>query len=151
MEAVAEEPDSVDEQPVGGALDLKVAEEGVCAEQADYFVEDVVAFAVRVGRLVGRRGCWWQCVGWAAGFRAQRQQREVANQARRVRVAVEDGVVGLLVSERCRAEDVRVRTGILVVGVRLKTGGEAVAGEAVVNAVGSWWVTSAQMMLSRQP
>lgn len=52
-QAVAHEPDSVDEQAVSGALDLKVAEEGVCAEEAEDLIEDVVALALDLGGLVG--------------------------------------------------------------------------------------------------
>ena len=37
-QAIAHEPDSVHEQTIGGALDLEVAEEGVCAEQREYLV-----------------------------------------------------------------------------------------------------------------
>lgn len=40
--------DSIDQHAVGGALDLKVAEESVCAEQRQRLVQDVVRFAVRV-------------------------------------------------------------------------------------------------------
>lgn len=95
-QAVAEEPDTVDEESVGGALYLKVAEEGVCAEERQHLVEDVVALAVRVGGLGGRQGgVEGEGVGRAAGLGAQREEREVADEAGRVRVLVEDGVVGL--------------------------------------------------------
>jgi hypothetical protein len=79
-EAVADEPDAVDEQAVCGALDLEVAEEGVGAEEGEDLVEDVVALAVRVGGLV--RGERWrgegECVGRATGLGAQGQKGEVA-------------------------------------------------------------------------
>lgn len=55
-QAVADEPDAVDEQAVGIALQLKVAEEGVCAEEGEHLVEDVVALGLGVGRLVGGQG-----------------------------------------------------------------------------------------------
>jgi hypothetical protein len=96
-EAVAHEPDTVDEQPVGIALNLKVAEKRVCAEEREDLVEDVVALAVRVRRLeqgqrrVGQR----QRVGGAAGLGSEREEGEVADEARDVGVLVEDGVVGL--------------------------------------------------------
>lgn len=94
-EAVAEEPDAVDEQAVGGALDLEVAEEGVGAEEGEDLVEDVVALRVRVGRLVGGEGDERERVGRAAGLGPQREEGEVADEARGVGVVVEDGVVGL--------------------------------------------------------
>lgn len=95
-EAVAEEPDAVDEQAVRGALDLKVAEKRVGAEERNDLVENVVAVRVRVRRLVGgqRRARQRQRVGRAADLGAQRQEREVADEAR-LGLRVEDGVVGL--------------------------------------------------------
>jgi len=54
-QAVRHEPDAVDQQAVGGALDLKVAEEGVCAEEREHLVEYVVRLGVGIGRLVGRQ------------------------------------------------------------------------------------------------
>lgn len=97
VEAVADEPDAVDEQPVGIALNLEVAEEGVCAEERENLIEDVVALAVRVGRLEQgqRRVRERQGVGRAAGLGSEREEREVADEAGDVRVVVEDGVVGL--------------------------------------------------------
>jgi hypothetical protein len=97
LQAVAQEPDSIDEEAVRGALDLEVSEEGVGAEERDGLVEDVVALAVGVGRLVGRqrRGRDGEGVGRAAGFGAQREEGKVADEAGRVGVVVEDGVVGL--------------------------------------------------------
>lgn len=82
-QAVADEPDAVDEQAVGGALDLKVAEEGVGAEQGEDLVEDVVALAVRVGRLVGRqrRRRDREGVGGPARLGPEGEEREVADQA----------------------------------------------------------------------
>lgn len=79
-QAVADEPDAVHEQAVRGALDLKVAEEGVGAEQRQHLVEYVVRVAVRVGRLVGgeRRGGRREGVGGAAGLGAQGEEGEVA-------------------------------------------------------------------------
>jgi len=64
---------------VGGALDLEVAEEDVGAEEREGFVEDVVRLRLRVD--FERVGASWQggeSVGWAAGFGAERQEREVA-------------------------------------------------------------------------
>lgn len=98
-EAVADEPDAVDEQAVGRAADLKVAEEGVGSEQRQHFVQDVVAGRVRVGRLGGRRQRRIRerkRVCRAARLRPERQQWEVADQPRRVWVLVEDGIVSLL-------------------------------------------------------
>ena len=54
-QTLAHEPDAVYQQPVGGALDLKVAEEGIGAEEGEDLVEDVVALVIGVGRLVGRQ------------------------------------------------------------------------------------------------
>ena len=95
-QAVAQEPDAVDEEAVRGALDLKVAEKGVGAEERDDLVENVVAVRVGVRRLGGgqRRVRERERVGWAADLGAQRQEREVADEAR-VGLRVEDGVVGL--------------------------------------------------------
>lgn len=96
-QAVADEPDAVDEQAVGVALQLEVAEEGVCAEEGEDLVEDVVALGLGVGRLVGGQGRVGegQRVGGPAGLCAQGQQGEVPDQARLVGVGVEDGIVGL--------------------------------------------------------
>lgn len=96
-EAVADEPDAVDEQAVGGALDLEVAEEGVGAEQGEDLVEDVVGLGLGVGGLVGGEGRVGegQGVGRPAGLGAQRQEGEVADESGGVGVGVEDGVVGL--------------------------------------------------------
>lgn len=79
-QAVAHEPDAVHEQPVGGALDFKVAEEGVCAEKREDLVEDVVGLAVRVGGLGGGevRGGGGKGVGGAAGLGAEGEEGEVA-------------------------------------------------------------------------
>lgn len=78
-QAVGEEEDAVDQVAVGGALDLEVAEEDVGAEEREGFVEDVVRLRLRVDfervRASWERG---ESVGWAAGFGAQGQQREVA-------------------------------------------------------------------------
>lgn len=97
LQAVADEPDAIHEQAVGGALDLKVAEEGVCAEEAEDLVEDVVALALDLGGLVRRQGRVreGQDVGRAAGLGAQGEEGEVADEAGRVGVRVEVGVVGL--------------------------------------------------------
>lgn len=51
---LAHKQDAIDEQTVCGALDLKVSEEGVCAEEREDFVEGIVAVGLGVGRLVGR-------------------------------------------------------------------------------------------------
>lgn len=96
-EALADEEDAVDEQAVGGALDLEVAEEGVGAEEREHLVEDVVRLGVRVRALAGwdRRAGLRQHVRWAPGLGAEGQQGEVADETRDVGVVVEHGVVGL--------------------------------------------------------
>ena len=109
-EAVGQEEDAVDEQPVGGAFDLEVAEEGVGAEEGEHFVEDVVGFRVRVhvegggcGRERGER------VGGAACFGAQGEEGQVAYGSGDggVRSSVGGGGGGLelaylLIGRRCR-------------------------------------------------
>lgn len=92
LQAVAEEPNAVEKQTVGRALNLKISEEGVGAEEGEHLVQDVVALAVGVGRLAGgERGRGeGEAVGWAAGFGAEGEEREVADEARRVGVLVED-------------------------------------------------------------
>lgn len=84
VQAVAEEPNAIDEQSICMALDLKVSEKGVCAEQRDDLVENIVAFTIGVGRLVGRqrRRREGKRVGWAADLCAQRQDRDVSYQSR---------------------------------------------------------------------
>lgn len=119
-EALADEEDAVDEQAVGGALDLKVAEEGVGAEQGQGLVQDVVALRLGVGRLVGgqRRVGWdGEGVGGPARLGAQRQEGEVANQPRGVWVGVEDGVVGLYLKKTRGEEGWSVLFAILRRGV----------------------------------
>lgn len=81
-------------------MDLKVAEERVGAEEGEDLVEDIIALAVGVGRLVGRqrrRGVR-QGVGRASGLGTEREEREVADYAGDVGIIVENGVVCL---ERC--------------------------------------------------
>lgn len=56
-ETVGDEEDEVDEDAVGGALDFKVAEERVGAEEVDAFVDDV-----RAGGVDG---------GWSGSARAR--------------------------------------------------------------------------------
>lgn len=99
--AIAEEPDAVDEQTIGGTLDLKVTEEGVGAEEGNHFIENVVALAVRVGRFVcgERRVGDGEGVCWAASLCSERQEGEVADEVRRIGVGVEDGIVGLSIGE----------------------------------------------------
>lgn len=98
-EALADKEDAVDEQAVGGPLDLEVAEEGVGAEEGEDLVEDVVRLRVRVRRLAGGQGGVrrWQDVGWPARLGAQGEEGHVSDQAREGRVRVEHGVVGLFV------------------------------------------------------
>jgi hypothetical protein len=105
-QAVADEPDAVHQQTVGGTLNLEVAEEGVGAEEGEDLVEDIVALTVGVGRLVGGQGWRWdrQDVGRPAGLCPEREEREVADEARRVRVRVENGVIGLVARKRWSAE-----------------------------------------------
>lgn len=50
--AFANPQNSIDQQAVGGTLDLEVAEEGVCAEEAEDLVQGIVGLGVRVGREV---------------------------------------------------------------------------------------------------
>ena len=78
-EAVGEEEDAVDEQAVGGAFDLEVAEECVGAEEGEDFVEDVVGFGVGVD-VEGGGGGWQggEGEGGAAGFGPEREEGEVA-------------------------------------------------------------------------
>ena len=78
-QAVAHEPDTVHQQPIRRALDLKVAEESVRTEQGEHFIEDVVAFAVWVGRFEGWHIAWGESVGGTAGLGTEREQREVAD------------------------------------------------------------------------
>jgi hypothetical protein len=78
-------------------LDLKVSEECVGAEEGEDLVEDIVALAVGVGRLVGRqrrRGVG-EGVGRASGLGTEREEREVADYAGDVGIIVENGVVCL--------------------------------------------------------
>lgn len=49
-ETVGDVEDAVDQEAVGGALDLKVAEEGVCAEEVKDLVEDIIVGCRGVGR-----------------------------------------------------------------------------------------------------
>lgn len=72
-EALADEEDAVDEEAVGGALDLEVAEEGVGAEEGEHLVEDVVRLGVRVRALARGHGRarLRQHVGRAARLGAQ--------------------------------------------------------------------------------
>lgn len=79
-ETVAEEEDAVDQVAVGGALDFKVAEEDVGAEEGEGFVEDVVGFGFGVDcGWVGVRWERGEGVGWSARFGAEREEREVAD------------------------------------------------------------------------
>lgn len=48
-EAVRDKENAVDKSAVCGALDLKVAEEGVCAEKVKGLVENIVVIGARVG------------------------------------------------------------------------------------------------------
>jgi hypothetical protein len=48
-QAIADKPDSIDKQTVGGTLDLEVSEECVGAEEGEDLVKDIVAIAVGVG------------------------------------------------------------------------------------------------------
>lgn len=98
-QALGDEQDAVDEQAVGGTLDLEVAEEGVGAEEGEDLIEGVVAVGLGVGGLVGgqRRVGQWKGVGRAASLGPQREEGEVADQPWDVGVGVEYGVIGLLV------------------------------------------------------
>lgn len=94
---LAHKQDAIDEQTVCRALDFKVSEEGVCAEEREDLIEGIVAVGLGLGRLVGgqRRVRQREGVGRAAGLCAQREEGEVANEAWWVGVGVVDGVVGL--------------------------------------------------------
>jgi hypothetical protein len=48
-QAIADEPDSIDEQTIGGTLDLKVSEECVGTEEGEDLIKNIVAVAVGVG------------------------------------------------------------------------------------------------------
>lgn len=80
-QAIAHEPDSVHEQTIGRALNLKVSEKGVCTEQGKHFIEDIVALVIGVGRFVGRerRGGDGKSVCWSTGLGAEREEREISN------------------------------------------------------------------------
>ena len=69
---------SVDQETIGGAFDLEVAEEGVGAEEGEYFVQGVVGFAVGVNVNIGEVGDRRKGVGWATGFGAEGKDAEVA-------------------------------------------------------------------------
>ena len=56
-QAIRYEEDAVDEDAVGGALDLEIAEEGVGAEEGYRLVQDIVVLTVRVDvQIVGYAG-----------------------------------------------------------------------------------------------
>lgn len=97
-QAVADIPDSVHEQTIGGTLNLEVAEEGICAEEREDLVQDIVALVVGIGRFMGRerRRGLRESVGGSTSLGAQRKEGEVADEAGRIGVGVEDGVVGLV-------------------------------------------------------
>jgi len=60
-------------------VDFKVAEEGVCAEDGEDFVDDVVGWVVRGDGEWGVGGLErWEGLSWAAGAGAQGQGGEVA-------------------------------------------------------------------------
>jgi hypothetical protein len=48
-QTITDKPDSIHKQTVGRALDLKVAEECVGAEESENLIENIVAVAVRIG------------------------------------------------------------------------------------------------------
>jgi hypothetical protein len=48
-QTIADEPDSIDEQTVGGTLNLEVSEERVGSEEGEDLVKDIVAVAIGVG------------------------------------------------------------------------------------------------------
>ena len=78
-QAIGEEEDAVDEEAVGGAFDLEVAEEGVGAEEGQDFVEDVVGFRVGVDVQGGRGGGERrERVCRATGFGSEGEEGEVA-------------------------------------------------------------------------
>jgi hypothetical protein len=51
-QTLAHPQDAIDQQAIGRALDLEVAEEGVCAEQTQDLVQGVVALSVGLGAEV---------------------------------------------------------------------------------------------------
>lgn len=48
-QTIADKPDSIDEQTIGGALNLKVSEECVGTEEGEDLVKDIVAVTVGIG------------------------------------------------------------------------------------------------------
>jgi len=94
-QTLANPQNPIHQQPIRRPLNLKVPEKRVRAEQAQHLVQRVVALAVGLGALGRRQRGRRQCVGRAARARAQRQEREVADQPK-VGLGVEDGVVGLV-------------------------------------------------------
>lgn len=78
-EAIADEQGSVNKHAIGGAVDLKVAEEDIGTEKGEDLVDAIVGLAVGSGvhvRSIGRkRG---QGVCGPASASTQRQDREVA-------------------------------------------------------------------------
>lgn len=78
-QTLADPENSIDEHAVGGALDLKVAEERVSAEQRQRLVEDVVALALGVDlEVVCAGGEGGESVCWAAGLGAEGGESKVA-------------------------------------------------------------------------
>jgi hypothetical protein len=45
-ETLADEEGTINEHPVGGTIDLKVAEEHICAEQGQDLIDTIVGFAL---------------------------------------------------------------------------------------------------------
>ena len=78
-QALAHPQDPIDQHPVGGPLDLEVAEESVGAEKSKGFIEDIVVLGVglnvEVGDAGGKGG---EGVGGTAGAGAEREERKVA-------------------------------------------------------------------------
>lgn len=78
-QAVADKQDSIDKDSVGGALDLKVPEEGVGSEQQQSLVQDIVGlgFRVNVDFVI-----FWaeerQSICWPSGSCSERQEGKVA-------------------------------------------------------------------------
>lgn len=76
---MGEEEDAVDQMAVCGALYLEVAEEDVCAEEGERFVEDIVRFRLWVDVYgVGACGKGGERISWSAGLGSQREEGKVA-------------------------------------------------------------------------
>jgi hypothetical protein len=77
-QTLANPQNAIDQQPVGRALDLEVAEECVCAEQAEHLVERIVGFRIGFGGQVGgQRRVQRKRVGRPTDLGAEGEEGEV--------------------------------------------------------------------------